>query len=485
MKDLAGLVSERECSLINGSWVAADDSGQFAVTNPATGATLALVPDMGAAETLRAVDAASDAFASWKRVPAQQRAEILRRWFALIKEHADELARLVTLEQGKPLREAQGEVNYAAAYVEWFAEEARRIDGSVIPSPFADRRYLATRQPVGVVAAITPWNFPLAMITRKLAPALAAGCTVVLKPAEATPLSALALAELAVRAGVPDGVLNVVTAAQGDKVGDALCSSALVRKLSFTGSTVVGKLLLKKCADTVKRVSLELGGHAPFIVFDDADVDAAVKGLMTAKFRNAGQTCVCANRVYVHETVHDEFITKLTAAMQGLRCGDGLDAATDIGPLINPSAIAKVEQHVEDAVAKGAVLQSGGQVGDGQWYQPTLLTGVSADMLVAQEETFGPVVPVIRFTSDDEVLAAANNISAGLAAYFYSRDIGRVWRVAEQLEYGMVGINTGIVSSEVVPFGGVKESGLGREGSRQGIDEYLETRFISMAGLDA
>lgn len=407
-------------------------------------------------------------------------------WFDLIVENGDDLARLITAEQGKPLAEAAGEVTYGASYIEWFAEEAKRLYGDVIPAPSAGRRYLVIRQPVGVVAAITPWNFPLAMITRKAGPALAAGCTMLLKPAEATPLSALALAELADRAGIPPGVFNVLTTSSGERVGNELVASPIVRKLSFTGSTEVGKHLLRGCADTVKKVSMELGGNAPFIVFDDADVDAAVEGAMASKFRNSGQTCVCANRFLVQAGIYDEFAARLAAAVGELRVGNGLDEGVTQGPLIDTAAVDKVERHIGEAIDGGADLACGGirhELG-GTFFEPTVLTGVSPEMQIATEETFGPVAPLLKFASEDEAIASANDTSAGLASYIFSGDVGRAWRVAEQLEYGMVGINSGVISSEVVPFGGVKESGLGREGSRHGIDDYIEMKYLSFGGLE-
>jgi len=473
-------------ALINGEWCDADDGATFTVTDPATGNTLATVPDLGATETTRAIAAAHAALPAWRALAARDRAVLLREWFDLVLDHQDDLARLLTAEQGKPLTEARAEVAYGASYLEWFAEEAKRLYGDTIPAPSADRRYVVIRQPVGVVAAITPWNFPLALITRKAGPALAAGCTMVLKPAEATPLCALALGELANRAGIPPGVFNVLTTSAGARVGAELTRNPLVRKLSFTGSTAVGKQLLRECADTVKRVSLELGGNAPFIVFDDADLDAAVAGAMAAKFRNSGQTCVCANRIFVQAGVYDEFAQRLAAAAGKLRVGNGADEGIEQGPLINEAAVAKVERHIRDAVEQGAKIMTGGSryVLGGSFFEPTVLTGVTSAMAIAREETFGPVAPLIRFTAEAEALALANDTAAGLAGYFFSRDVGRCWRVAEQLECGMVGINSGLLSSEVIPFGGIKESGQGREGSRYGLDDYTELKYLSFGGIE-
>ncbi len=470
---------------VGGRWCAAASGRTFPVHNPATGAVLGTVPDMDAEDARAAVAAARDAWPLWRDMPAKQRAAVLRRWFDLVLAHAEDLARLMTAECGKPLAEARGEVAYGAAFIEWFAEEAKRIYGDVIPAPAADRRIVVVRQPVGVCAAITPWNFPVAMITRKCAPALAVGCTIVVKPAEATPLSALALAALAERAGIPPGVFNVVTAARGAAVGAEFCANPDVRKLSFTGSTAVGKLLMAQCAATVKRLSLELGGNAPFIVFDDADLDAAVAGAVASKFRNAGQTCVCANRFLVHDAVFDAFAEKLVAAVAGLRVGDGMEEGVALGPLIDETAVAKIERHVGDAAAKGARVLAGGRrhARGGTFFAPTVLAEVTPAMAVAREETFGPVAPLMRFSSDDEAVALANATEFGLAAYFYSRDVGRCWRVAERLECGMVGINEGVISTEVAPFGGVKQSGLGREGSRYGADEYVEIKYLCLGGL--
>ncbi|MCG5261795.1 NADP-dependent succinate-semialdehyde dehydrogenase I [Cupriavidus gilardii] len=475
----------RAQALIGGAWVDADRGESFVVTNPATGAPIGKVPMMGAAETRRAIDAASVAQIEWRRRTARERSQILRKWHELMLAHADDLALLMTTEQGKPLAEARGEVVYAASFLEWFAEEGKRVCGDVLASPMADRRLVVVKEPVGVCAAITPWNFPLAMITRKVAPALAAGCTMVLKPAEDTPLSALALAVLAERAGVPAGVFSVVT---GDAVaiGGELTANPIVRKLTFTGSTEVGRFLMRQCADTIKKLSLELGGNAPFIVFDDADLDAAVEGAIASKYRNAGQTCVCANRLYVHDKVYDAFASKLVAAVAQLKVGHGVEPGVLQGPLINEDAVVKVESHIADALDKGARVLAGGKrhpMG-GTFFEPTVLADVTPAMRVAKEETFGPLAPLFRFHSDDEVVGMANDTEFGLASYFYSRDIGRIWRVAEALEFGMVGINTGLISNEVAPFGGVKQSGLGREGSRYGIEDYLEIKYLCMGGID-
>lgn len=471
-------------TLLAGAWVAADSVESIAVTNPATGEVVATVPKMGRAETVRAIVAAEIAQKQWKTLTAAARAAILRRWFDLIKLHAEDLAQILTAEQGKPLAEARGEVNYGASFIEWFAEEAKRVYGETIPSPANDRRLLVIKQPIGVTAAITPWNFPIAMITRKAAPALAAGCSMIIKPAEQTPLSAIALAVLAEEAGVPSGVLQVITG-KAREIGAVLCESPVVTKLSFTGSTEVGRILMRQCADTIKKLSLELGGNAPFIVFDDADLDAAVEGAMISKFRNAGQTCVCANRLFVQAGVFDAFAQKLAAKVSALKVGNGTADGVTQGPLIDVAAIEKIESHVSDAVKKGAKLVQGGKrhTLGGTFYEPTVLAGVTADALIFKEETFGPVAPLFRFETDDEVIEMANRTEFGLASYFYSRDIGRIWRVAEALEYGMVGVNTGMISNEVAPFGGVKQSGLGREGSHHGIDEYLEIKYIAMAGI--
>ncbi|WP_027795046.1 NADP-dependent succinate-semialdehyde dehydrogenase [Paraburkholderia acidipaludis] len=471
-------------AFLAGEWQGAEDGATFDVTNPATGALIGTVPKMGAAETRRAIAAANAAWPAWRAKTAKERAAILRKWHDLMLEHADDLALILTTEQGKPLAEAKGEIGYAASFLEWFAEEGKRIYGDTIPTVANDRRIVVTKEPVGVCAAITPWNFPAAMITRKVGPALAAGCPIVVKPAEATPFSALAMAVLAQRAGVPAGVFSVVT---GDpkSIGGEMTSNATVRKLSFTGSTPVGRLLMGQCAPTVKKVSLELGGNAPFIVFEDADLDAAVAGAIASKYRNSGQTCVCTNRFYVHDKVYDAFAAKLRNAVEQLKVGLGTEPGVTQGPLINEAAVLKVESHIEDALAKGAQVATGGKrhaLGHG-FFEPTVLTGVTPAMKVARDETFGPLAPLFRFSSDEEVIRMANDTEFGLAAYFYSRDIGRVWRVAEALEYGMVGINTGLISNEVAPFGGVKQSGLGREGSHYGVDDYVVVKYMCMGGL--
>jgi len=472
---------------IDGQWVDADSGAVFPVTDPATAQTLVEVADMGVAETQRAIDAAARALPAWRARTAKDRGAILRRWFDLIIAHTEDLAQLMTAEQGKPLAEARGEVAYGASFIEWFAEEGKRAYGDIIPTTGADRRLMVFKQPIGVCAAITPWNFPIAMITRKVAPALAAGCTVVAKPAEATPLSALALVELAVRAGLPAGVLNLVVAdaPNAPAIGLALCTSPVVRKVSFTGSTEVGRILLRQSADSVKKLSLELGGNAPFIVFDDADLDAAVEGALASKYRNAGQTCVCANRFYVQDSVYEAFAHKLAAKVAQFKVGAGADPGVQVGPLIEAAAVAKVQEHVADALAKGASLLLGGKPHTlgGLFFEPTILTGVTAEMKIAREETFGPVAPLFRFKDEAEAIAMANDTEFGLAAYFYARDVGRIFRVAEALESGMVCVNSGILSNEVSPFGGVKQSGLGREGSKYGIDEYLELKYLCLAGL--
>ncbi len=478
----------RERAYINGVWTPADTGRTFGVFNPYDGAQIATVPDMGAADATRAVEAAHQAFLSWRACTAGERAAMLRRWAKLQLEYQDDLALLLTLEQGKPLAEARGEVRYGASFIEWFAEEGRRVYGDVIPGHTRDKRIVTLKQPVGVTAAITPWNFPNAMIGRKVGPALAAGCTMVVKPAEDTPLSALALAHLAEEAGLPPGVFNVVTTRDPADVGRVLTQHPLVRKLSFTGSTQVGKMLMEQCAGTVKKVSLELGGNAPFIVFDDADLDAAVEGAIASKYRNAGQTCVCANRLYAQAPVYDAFVERLAEAVSSLKLGSGIAQGTTIGPLINEAAFEKVETLVSDAVAHGATARVGGERADvdasGHFFQPTVLRDVSPDMAISKDEIFGPVAPVYRFDTDEEVIAMANDTPYGLASYFYGRDIHRVWRVAEALEYGMVGINTGMISTPVAPFGGVKESGIGREGSRYGIDEYVEIKYLCFGGMD-
>ena len=473
----------RSQAYVDGGWVSSQAT--LPVTNPADGELLANVPDLGAAEIDLAIQAAERAQKLWKQQTAKARSAILRRWYELIIEHQEDLALLMTSEQGKPLAEARGEVLYGASFVEWFAEEGKRAYGDVVPEHLPGRKVLVTREPVGVVAAITPWNFPIAMITRKAAPALAAGCSIVIKPAEATPLCALALAELAARAGVPAGVLNVVTTARPAEVGQALCASSIVRKLSFTGSTGIGKLLMRQCVDTVKKVSMELGGNAPFIVFEDADIDRAVEGLMVSKFRNSGQTCVCTNRVFVHDSIYDTFVDKLAAQVEQLKVAPGVNEESQQGPLINEAAVLKVEQYVADAVEKGGRLLVGGQRHSlgGSFYEPTVIADASTEMQCFREEIFGPVAPVFRFSREEEVVAMANDTEYGLAAYFYARDLGRVFRVAEALEYGMVAVNEGILSTEVAPFGGYKESGIGREGSKYGLDEYLEIKYTLLGGL--
>ncbi|CAB3759490.1 NAD-dependent succinate-semialdehyde dehydrogenase [Paraburkholderia solisilvae] len=473
----------RTRAYIGGEWSASTGTQDFAVLDPADNSEIARVPNLGADDAKRAISAAHAALPAWRAKTGKERAAILRRWYDLIVANADDLAAIMTAEQGKPLAEARGEVVYGSSFIEWFAEEAKRVNGDVVASPMADKKLVVLKQAIGVCASITPWNFPIAMITRKVAPAIAAGCTIVVKPAEQTPLSALALAELAQRAGIPKGVFNVITAdsANSIAVGKVLCESDIVRHLSFTGSTPVGRILMQQCAPTVKKVALELGGHAPFIVFDDADLDAAVEGAVISKYRNAGQTCVCTNRFYVHESVYDRFVEKLAAATRGIKVGNGFDDGVNQGPLIDDDATAKVTQHISDATAKGAKLIAGGKVIAGRFVEPTVLSEVTRDMLIAREETFGPVAAVFRFRDEAEVIRLANDTEFGLASYFYSRDIGRVWRVAEALDYGMVGINTGIISTEVAPFGGVKQSGLGREGSKYGIDEYVELKYLCMA----
>ena len=472
----------RQACYVDGAWTEARDV--IEVDNPATGEIIGTVPKLGRAETERAIDAASRAFPAWRRKTARERAAVMRRWFELMLASQDDLARLMTIEQGKPLTESKGEVVYAASFLEWFGEEAKRAYGDTIPHQQPDKRLVVVKEPIGVVACITPWNFPLAMITRKAGPAIASGCTVVLKPASQTPFSALALAELASRAGVPPGVFNVITGS-ATEIGAELTSNPIVRKLSFTGSTETGKVLMAQCAATVKKLSLELGGNAPFIVFDDADLDAAVEGAMASKYRNTGQTCVCANRLLVQDSVYDRFSTKLAEAVKKLAPAPGLDDGATQGPLIDDRAVEKVESHVADAVSKGARVLVGGKRHSrgGRFFEPTILTGVTPAMAVAKEETFGPVAPLFRFSTEAEAIALANDTEFGLAAYFYGRDIARVWRVAEALEYGIVGINTGIISTEVAPFGGVKESGIGREGSKYGLEEFLEIKYLCMGGI--
>lgn len=474
----------RHQAYIDGAWVDADDGATFSVKNPANGEEIVAVARVGETETRRAIEAAEVAMADWRARPAKERAQILRRWFDLMMQHQEDLAIIMTAEQGKVLAESRGEVAYGAAFVEWFGEQAKRVDGDVIPGPGPDRRIICIKQPVGVVAAITPWNFPNAMIARKAAPALAAGCSIVIKPASETPLSAFAMAELASRAGVPAGVLNVVAGSSGP-IGGELTSNPIVRKLTFTGSTPIGKMLEQQCAATMKKTSMELGGNAPFIVFDDADIDAAVVGAMISKYRNAGQTCVCSNRLFVQAKVYDEFVEKLTAATRELVVGDGMQDGITTGPLVNAGAVNDVHELVQTSIGQGAQLALGGErhaLGE-CYYQPTILTEVTPDMAVFRNEIFGPVAPVIRFSSEAEVIAMANDTEFGLASYFYTRDIGRVWRVAEALEYGIVGINEGIISNEMAPFGGVKESGSGREGSKYGMDDYLEIKYMLMGGI--
>jgi len=474
----------RQQAYVNGVWCDADNGETTPVTNPATGAVIGTVPKMGAEETRRAIAAANAAWPAWRKKTAKERSLILRKWNDLMLANVDDLGLIMTAEQGKPLAEAKGEIAYAASFIEWFAEEGKRLYGDTIPSPSPASRIVVTKEPIGVCAAITPWNFPAAMITRKVGPALAAGCPMVLRPADLTPFSALALAVLAERAGVPAGVFSVVTG-RSSVIGAEMTSNPIVRKLTFTGSTPVGRLLMEQCAPTIKKLSLELGGNAPFIVFDDADLDAAVEGALASKYRNAGQTCVCANRLYVQDGVYDRFAEKLVAAVAKLKVGNGQDDGVTQGPMIEEKAVLKVEEHVADALAKGGRVLLGGKrhaLGH-SFFEPTVIADVTSDMLVAREETFGPMAPLFRFKTDDEVLALANDTEFGLAAYFYSRDIGRVWRIAEGLETGMVGVNTGLISNEVAPFGGVKQSGLGREGSKYGIEDYLVTKYICMGGI--
>jgi len=475
----------RQQCYIGGKWVDADGKATLAVNNPADGAQIGTVPNLGAAETRRAIEAANAAWPAWRAKTAKERAVILRKWFDLMMAHQEDLAVLMTTEQGKPLAESRGEIAYGASFIEWFAEEGKRIYGDVIPQHQADKRIVVLKQPIGVCAAVTPWNFPNAMITRKAGPALAAGCTMVIKPASYTPFSALALCELAERAGIPAGVINVVTGASGP-IGKELTGNPVVRKFTFTGSTEIGKQLMAECATTVKKVSLELGGNAPFIVFDDADIDAAIEGAMMSKFRNTGQTCVCANRLYVQDSVYDEFAQKLGAKVAAMKVGSGLEADVTQGPLIDMKAVEKVEEHIADAVGKGARIVTGGKrhAKGGSFFEPTVLADVKTEMKVSHEETFGPVAPLFRFKSEQELVKLANDTEFGLASYFYSRDIGRIWRVAEALEYGIVGINVGIISNEVAPFGGMKESGIGREGSKYGIEEFLEVKYLCIGGID-
>src|SRR6266852_3710682 len=474
----------REACYLDGNWVQANSGKTINVDNPATGEIIGKVPKLGGTETRQAIEAANRAFPAWSKKTAKERAAILRRWFDLMMANQEDLARLMTIEQGKPLSESKGEVAYAASFLEWFGEEAKRVYGDTIPQHQPDKRLVVIKEPIGVVACITPWNFPLAMITRKAGPAIAAGCTVVLKPASQTPFSALALAELAERAGVPKGVFNVITG-QASEIGAELTSHPIVRKLSFTGSTETGKQLMAQCASTVKKLSLELGGNAPFIVFEDADLDAAVEGAIASKYRNTGQTCVCANRLLVQDAVYDVFAEKLAKAVKKLKPAPGLEAGASQGPLIDNAAVEKVESHIKDAVSKGAKVVAGGHrhALGGRFFEPTILVNATPQMAVAREETFGPVAPLFRFKTEAEAIALANDTEFGLAAYFYGRDLARVWRVAEALEYGIVGINTGIISTEVAPFGGVKESGLGREGSKYGIEEFLEIKYLCIGGI--
>ena len=483
--DIKKLKLYRDKCYINGEWINANSKENISVNNPASLEEIGTVPKCGKDETILAIESAQKAFPEWKAKSARERSNILRKWFELIIKNQEELAQIMTIEQGKPIKEARGEITYGASFVEWFSEEAKRVYGDTIPDPMTDRRIIVLKQPVGVVAAITPWNFPSSMITRKCAPALAVGCPVVIKPASQTPFSALALAALAEEAGFPKVTINIITG-KASEIGEELSTSPIVRKLSFTGSTEVGKILLQKCSSTVKKVSMELGGHAPFIVFDDADINEAVVGAMQSKFRNTGQTCVCANRIYVQEKVHDEFCEKFIEAVSKLKVGEGLDEEVSSGPMIDEHSLAKVEEHVEDAVQMGAKVAIGGArhaLGK-NFYQPTILTGVTPKAKITFEETFGPVAPVYKFKDEKEVIELANNSPYGLASYFYSRDIGRIWRVAEGLEYGMVGVNTGLTSKAEAPFGGIKESGLGREGSKYGMDDFLEIKYINMSGLD-
>ncbi|WP_262889801.1 NAD-dependent succinate-semialdehyde dehydrogenase [Spirosoma endbachense] len=474
----------RTQSYVNGMWVQAASGETFDVINPATGSVLATVTDMGSADVRAAIDAAHAAWPAYRDLTARERSNLLKKWFALILENKDELARLMTMECGKVLAESRGEVDYGASFIEWFAEEAKRTYGDVIPANTKDKRLVVIKQSIGVVAAITPWNFPLAMITRKVGPALAAGSPVVVKPPSETPLTALAISYLAEKAGFPPGVYNTVTTSKNAEVGQELCENRNVRKLSFTGSTAIGKLLMSQCASNLKKISLELGGNAPFIVFDDADIDAAVVGAMASKFRNNGQTCVCVNRLYVHDAVYDEFVGKLSKAVAALRVGNGLDTDAQMGPLINEKGLNKVKHHLEDALSKGAKVIVGGNEMDGLFFQPTVLTDITPNMIIAREEVFGPVAPIARFTSEQEVVQLANDTPYGLAAYFYSKDIARCWRVAEALDYGMVGINEGMISTEVAPFGGIKESGVGREGSKYGMDYFMEIKYLCFGGIN-
>jgi len=475
----------KNAGYINGEWTGSESDKRFEVTNAFSKEVICTLPDMGTKETNDAIEAANNSWSNWRSKTAKERALILKKWFDLIIDNQEDLAILMTAEQGKPLAEAKGEVVYGASFIEWFAEEGKRTYGDIIPTPANDRRILVIKQPIGVVAAITPWNFPIAMITRKCAPALAAGCPVVIKPAAETPLSALALAELADQAGIPKGVLNVVVGTKSSEIGLALTNSPIVRKLSFTGSTAVGKILTRNCADTMKKVSMELGGNAPFIVFDDANLDSAVAGAMISKFRNTGQTCVCSNRILVQEGIYDEFVSKLSEAVKTLNVGNGMEEGINQGPLTNESALKKVQDHISDALGKGAVLVTGGKPhsNGGTMFEPTIIGNVTTSMKVASEETFGPLAPIFKFSTEEEAIRMANDTEFGLASYFYTNDVNRIWRVSEALEYGMVGVNEGVISNEVAPFGGMKESGLGREGSHYGIDDFLELKYICMGGL--
>ena len=475
----------KNAGYINGEWTGSESDKRFEVTNAFSKEVICTLPDMGVKETNDAIEAANNSWSNWRSKTAKERALILKKWFDLIIDNQEDLATLMTAEQGKPLAEAKGEVVYGASFIEWFAEEGKRTYGDIIPTPANDRRILVIKQPIGVVAAITPWNFPIAMITRKCAPALAAGCPVVIKPAAETPLSALALAELADQAGIPKGVLNVVVGTKSSEIGLALTNSPIVRKLSFTGSTAVGKILTRNCADTMKKVSMELGGNAPFIVFDDANLDSAVAGAMISKFRNTGQTCVCSNRILVQEGIYDEFVSKLSEAVKTLNVGNGMEEGINQGPLINENALKKVQDHISDALGKGAIIVTGGKPhsSGGTMFEPTIIGNVTTSMKVASEETFGPLAPIFKFSTEEEAIRMANDTEFGLASYFYTNDVNRIWRVSEALEYGMVGVNEGVISNEVSPFGGVKESGLGREGSHYGIDDFLELKYICMGGL--
>lgn len=470
----------RQQAYLEGKWQNADDGKTIEVTNPATGAVIGTVPKMGVVETKRAIEAANKALPAWRAKTAKERSIIIRRWYELLMQHQDDLALILTTEQGKPLAEAKGEIAYGASYLDWFSEEAKRVYGDVIPGHMTDKRVIVIKQPIGVTAAITPWNFPNAMITRKAGPALAAGCTMIIKPASATPYSALALVALAERAGIPAGVLNVITGSAGD-IGKELTSNPIIRKLSFTGSTEIGRDLMAECAKDIKKVSLELGGNAPFIVFDDADLDAAVEGAMVSKYRNSGQTCVCANRLYVQDGVYDTFIEKFKVAVAKLKVGNGIEAGITTGPMIDSKAVAKVTEHIDDAVKKGAKIATGGKSLGGNFFEPTILIDVPKEAKVSKEETFGPLAPIFRFKTEEEVIEYANDTEFGLASYFYAKDLARVFRVAEALEYGMVGINTGLISNEMAPFGGVKASGLGREGSKYGIEDYLEIKYLCIS----